>query len=41
MTAILLKNSIITFDDIWPHMGNFTEGKDNSELDEVEVLLNK
>ncbi|CDW79776.1 tho complex subunit 2-like [Stylonychia lemnae] len=41
LTAVLIKNKIITFDDIWPHLGNYQESKDSKELDEVEVLLNK
>jgi hypothetical protein len=39
LTAILLKNSIIKFEDIWPHLSNFNSN--SGELDELESLINK
>jgi len=37
--AILISRRVIKIEDIWPHLSNFAETKD--DLDEIDVLLKK
>jgi hypothetical protein len=39
VSAILISRKVIKIEDVWPHLGNFVETKD--ELDEIEVLIKR
>lgn len=42
LTAILISNSIISLEEVWPHLGSTTtQFEEAGELDEVENLINR